>query len=109
MSIVQLVATARDDGRTASCPLTRKPIKPGTSAAQLLHFCGTPLEALGLSRFVTNLGRSELGYEIVSPSLGFDIMYHPDAKSKVAPTCSAILYSTILNDTQLYCTILKYA
>ena len=80
----QLLESARKERRTPTDPFTRKELPPSTSADEMRNFCSAPLGALGLERFVTLLGRSELGQERVSGALGFDVSQHPDTRSKVA-------------------------
>ena len=79
----QLVAAARRDHKLAVCPFTRADIEPGTGVEELLQFCDTPLDALGLDEYVEQIPRRDLAQELASPKLGFDISNHPDAHSKV--------------------------
>ena len=55
-----------------------------TSAEQMRHFAGAPLEALGLERYVEVTSRHALGEAAASAAMPFDVSAHPDAQSKVA-------------------------
>lgn len=91
----QLVAAARKERKQACCPLTRAEIGPGVSATELAAFCGTPLDVIGLPRFVESARRADLGHEVASGVLGFDVAAHPDAQSKVARDMTARLEADV--------------
>ena len=58
----------------------------------------SPLQVLGLERYVSSVSRAALGQPEVSDRLGFDVSAHPDARSKVAVDMLARLSA----DTQAF-------